>query len=473
MAPAPVRTRFAPSPSGALHLGNARTALFNWLHARAAGGAFVLRVEDTDVDRSEAVHLEALQADLRWLGLAWDEGPDIGGPHAPYRQSERLAAHREHLERLLAADRAYPCFCTAAELEAARARQRAAGKPPRYPGTCARLDEAARAARRAEGRRPALRFRVPARERVDFDDLVRGRQTWRPAELGDFVVARADGTPAFLFANAVDDALMAISHVLRGEDHLANTPRQLLLLEALGLPAPAYGHLALVLGDDGRPLSKRDGAAAVADLRAAGYRPEALVNHLARLGYTPPDDGLLSLPALARGFAPARAGRAGARHDRGALDAWQGAALEALDDAALWAWIAAHAPADAPALPVDGPAFAAAVRANVHLPADAWYWARALFDPAAEPEPGARTAIAEAGPAFFRAALAVGEPDPAADFAGWARALGAATGTRGRSLFRPLRAALTGALAGPELAAVVPLIPADLLRARLRARGAD
>lgn len=473
MAHTPVRTRFAPSPTGTLHLGNARTALFNWLHARAGGGAFVLRSEDTDVERSEAVHLEALQAELRWLGLDWDEGPDIGGPYAPYRQSQRLSVHTQHLERLLAADRAYPCFCSREELEAARARQRAAGRPPRYPGTCAGLDEAARAARRAEGRRPAIRFRVPRRDRVDFDDLVRGPQSSRPADLGDFVIARSDGTPAFLFANAVDDALMGISHVLRGEDHLANTPRQLLLLEALGLPAPAYGHLALVLGDDGRPLSKRQGAAAVAELRAAGYRPEAVVNHLARLGYTPPAEGVLSLPALAREFAPGRAGRAGARHDRGALEAWQGAALEALDDAALWAWIEAHAPADAPALPVAGPAFAAAVRANVHLPADAWYWARALFDPGAEPEPAARTEIAAAGPLFFRRALAVEAPDPATDFRAWARAVGEATGTRGRSLFRPLRAALTGALAGPELAAVVPLMPAELVRARLQACGAD
>lgn len=473
MAPAPVRTRFAPSPSGALHLGNARTALFNWLHARGAGGAFVLRDEDTDVDRSEAVHREALQADLRWLGLDWDEGPDLGGPYAPYRQSERLARHTEQLERLLAADRAYPCFCTADELEAARARQRAAGRPPRYPGTCAHLDEAGRAARRAEGRTPAIRFRVPQQDTVAFDDLVRGPQSSRPGDLGDFVIARADGTPAFLFANAVDDALMGISHVLRGEDHLANTPRQLLLLEALGLPAPAYGHLALVLGDDGRPLSKRRGAAAVAGLRAAGYRPEAVVNHLARLGYTPQAEGLASLETLARDFAPGRAGRAGARHDPGALDAWQAAALAALDDAALWAWIEAHAPADAPALPVDGPAFAAAVRANVRLPADAWYWARALFDPAAEPEPGARAEIAAAGPAFFRRALAVDAPAPAEDFRAWTRAVGKATGTRGRSLYRPLRAALTGALEGPELAAVVPLIPADLVRARLEACGAD
>jgi len=464
-----IRTRFAPSPTGALHLGNARTALFNWLFARAHGGRFVLRSEDTDLARSEAAHLDALEEDLRWLGIDWDEGPDIGGPHAPYVQSARTAVHRDCIERLLAADQAYPCFCTREELEQARRRQLAAGRPPRYPGTCAHLDEAGRAARRAEGRTATPRFRVPETGTREFEDLVRGPQQWRLADLGDFLIARADGTPAFLLANAVDDALMAISHVLRGDDHLSNTPRQMLLLEALDLPVPAYGHFPLILGEDDRPLSKRHGAASLADLRAAGYRPEAVVNHVVRIGYTPATEGLSRLDELAGGFDPARVARSPGRHDPRTLETWQRRALDALDDAALWAWLAPTAPSDAPALPVPGPTFVAAVRANVDVPEDAWHWARALFDPAARPQPDARAEIDAAGEDFFRAALGVVEPDPRTDFRGWARAVGTASGRRGRQLFRPLRAALTGATEGPELAAVVPLLPAALIRQRLQA----
>ncbi|MDZ7747490.1 MAG: glutamate--tRNA ligase family protein, partial [Halofilum sp. (in: g-proteobacteria)] len=235
MSTAAPRTRFAPSPTGALHLGNARTALFNWLFARGRGGTVIVRSEDTDAARSASGHLEALLADLRWLGLDWDEGPDGGGVHGPYRQSERGAQYRERLDALVAADHAYPCFCTRAELAEARRRQRAAGRPPRYPGTCARLGQAERAERRRAGREATLRLRVPARGEVAFEDLVHGRQAFALADIGDFVIARADGTPAFLFANALDDALMGITHVLRGDDHLANTPRQLLLLRALGL----------------------------------------------------------------------------------------------------------------------------------------------------------------------------------------------------------------------------------------------
>ena len=473
MSAAPVRTRFAPSPTGALHLGNARTALFNWLFARRHGGRFLVRSEDTDAARSDEDQLLRTLAALRWLGLEPDEGPEAGGPGGPYRQSERMALYREHLEALRAADSAYPCFCTRAELEEGRRRQLAAGRPPRYPGTCAGLSEAEREARRRAGREATLRFRVPGSGSVTFDDLVRGHQHHACADIGDFVIARADGVPAFFFANAVDDALMGVTHVLRGEDHLANTPRQLLLLRALGLPAPRYGHFPLIVGGDGRPLSKRAGAASLDALRVEGYRPEAVVNHLARLGYRPEGEGLLAPEELAAGFSLGRVGRSGAQHDPQALEGWQRRAVEALDPATLWSWIDAHRPADAPRLPVAGEAFAAAVRPNVVLPGDAWTWARRLFDPAAEPDAEAAREIAAAGPPFFRAAAAVGEPAPTTDFAAWARAVGQATGTRGRGLYRPLRAALTCAVHGPELGAVVPLMPASLVRERLRQCGAD
>ncbi len=473
MADFPVRTRFAPSPTGALHLGNARTALINRLFAARYGGPFMLRSEDTDRERSAEAHLEALQSELAWLGVEWEEGPDCGGPHGPYRQSERAEQYQADLERLQAADRVYPCFCTREELEAARQRQLAAGKPPRYPGTCAHLSAAEQAERRAAGREPTWRFRVPDEGAIKFDDLVYGRQRYRLADIGDFIIARMDGTPAFFFANAVDDARMGVTHVLRGEDHLSNTPRQLLLLEALGLDAPAYGHFGLLLGDDGRPLSKRHGAATLAELRAAGYRPEAVVNHLMRLGYTPGADGLLSLTDLAHDFEPARLGHGGARHEPRQLDGWQRRAIDQLDAETLWRWIEPERPTGAPELPVDGPRFAAVVQPNVQCPADAWRWAQALFDPQAMPHDEAAREIQAAGPLFYRSALAVTEPDPKADFRAWARAVGEATGTRGRGLFRPLRAALTGAVEGPELADAVALMPAELIHSRLREAGGD
>lgn len=468
MATTTVRTRFAPSPTGALHPGNARTALFAWLHARGQGGVFLVRCEDTDAERSEAGHLDALLESLRWLGLDWDEGPDTGGAYGPYHQTQRGELYREHLQRLQHEDRAYPCFCTREELAEVRRQQIAAGRPPRYPGTCAGLGPAEREARRAEGRSAVLRLRVPAEGEIVFEDLVHGSQRTALATIGDFVIARGDDSPTFLFANAVDDALMEISHVLRGEDHLANTPRQLLVLEALGLPAPAWGHLPLVLGEQGRPLSKREGAVSLAQLREAGYLPLAVVNHLARIGFTPGSDELLSLRELASRFDFAHVGRAAARHDPQALEHWQKLAVEALDDAALWAWLEAYRPADATGLPVAGQAFAAAVRPNVHLPADAWQWAYRLFAPDAAPDEQARAEIETAGPAFFEVAGTVDTPAPADDFRAWAQAVGERTGNRGRALYRPLRAALTGTVAGPELHAVVPLMPPELIRRRLQ-----
>ncbi|MEX1082198.1 MAG: glutamate--tRNA ligase [Halofilum sp. (in: g-proteobacteria)] len=468
-----VRTRFAPSPTGALHLGNARTALLNGLFAAHHGGRLLVRSEDSDAERSDERYLQQMLQDLLWLGLDWDEGPDRGGAVGPYRQSERQAQYQADLEHLCADDHAYPCFCTPEELEAARKRQLAAGRPPRYPGTCARLSEAERAERRAAGRVPTLRFRVPDRGSIAFDDLVYGRQTYRLADIGDFIIARGDGTPAFFFANAIDDARMGVSHVLRGEDHLSNTPRQLLLLQAVGLDAPRYGHFGLTLGDDGQPLSKRHGAVSVADLRADGYRPEALVNHLLRLGYTPGGEGLLTFAELAADFDASRLGHGGARHESRQLEVWQRRAIERLDVQAFWEWLQAFRPADVPDVPVDGPRFAAVVQPNVERPADGWRWARALFDPEAEPDPDAGREINAAGPVFYRTALGVQQPAPHEDFRGWARAVGEVTGARGRGLFRPLRAALTGAVEGPELADAVALMPPTLIERRLRAAAAD
>jgi glutamyl-tRNA synthetase len=278
-------TRFAPSPTGALHPGNARTALFSFLFARAGNGRFLLRIEDTDQARGSAGHAAAQMADLDWLGIAWDAGPDRDDGRGPYRQSERGAIYREHYHCLEQLGHAYPCFCTATELDVARKTQLASGRPPRYPGTCRSLDATARAARLASGRRPALRFRVPESGSIAFDDLVRGPQSIETAGLGDFLIRRADGGTVFFFCNAVDDALMGVTHVLRGDDHLSNTPRQLLLLQALALPRPIYGHLPLLLDPDGLPQSKRRNSVTIAQLREEGFLPEAVSNYLLRLGH--------------------------------------------------------------------------------------------------------------------------------------------------------------------------------------------
>ena len=281
----PAVTRFAPSPTGSLHLGNARTALFSHLWARRTGGRFILRIEDTDVERSQIRFREELMADLRWLGLDWDEGPDSGGPSAPYAQSERGEVYRSLFARLEADGHAYACYCTAADLELSRKLQRMSGRPPRYAGTCRNLTAPQRADRHAKGLKPTLRFAVPAGRVIEFDDAVHGPQRFASGDIGDFIIRRDDGTSSFFFCNAVDDSVMGVTQVLRGDDHLTNTPRQLMLLDALGLRRPGYGHVGLLVGTDGAPLSKRHGSTSVHEFRERGFLPAALLNHLLRLGH--------------------------------------------------------------------------------------------------------------------------------------------------------------------------------------------
>jgi nondiscriminating glutamyl-tRNA synthetase len=298
-----MRVRFAPSPTGHLHVGNARTALFNWLLARNVGGTLILRIEDTDVERSTAAAEAAICEDLRWLGLEWDEGPDRGGPYAPYRQSERLALYREHADRLIASGHAYQCFCAPEDLERTRQTDLAAGRPPKYAGTCRNLDPEVVRDRLARGELAALRFKVPADREVSFHDAVRGTVTFQTAVIGDPVLVRSDGHPAYNFAVVVDDATMGVTDVVRGEDHVSNTPRQLLIYEALGFTPPAFAHLSMVLGPDHAPLSKRHGATSVAEFKARGYLPEALFNYLALIGWSPGnDEELLPKGELARRF---------------------------------------------------------------------------------------------------------------------------------------------------------------------------
>ena len=281
--PAP-RVRFAPSPTGYLHVGGARTALFNWLFARHHGGVFVLRIEDTDVERSSAEMVEGILDGLRWLGLDWDEGPRIGGPYGPYFQSERLDRYRAMAQQLVDAGHAYYCYCTSEELEAKRAAAERAGSAWRYDRTCCRLAAADIAARESARTPRAIRFHVPEGATA-FDDLVHGRIEFDAANIEDFVLLRSDGHPTYQLSVVADDVEMAITHVVRGDDHISNTPKQILLYRAIGAPVPQFAHVPLILGPDKKRLSKRHGATSVTEYARQGYLPEAMVNFLALLGW--------------------------------------------------------------------------------------------------------------------------------------------------------------------------------------------
>jgi glutamyl-tRNA synthetase len=280
-----IRCRFAPAPSGSIHVGNARSALFSWLYAKGRGGTFVLRVEDTDASRVTEEAFRGVLEDLRWLGLDWDEGPEVGGPHGPYRQSERADVYRDMTDRLLGSGAAYRCYCTPEELEQRRTEAMARGEPPGYDGLCRTRPRAELDALAAEGRPAAIRFHMPEREWI-VQDLVKGEVRFAPGQLRDFVLVRSDGTPVFLLAVAVDDLLMRITHVVRGDDLLASAPRNAAVIEALGGIPPAYAHVPQVLGPDGKPLSKRHGSTSVEAFREQGFLPEALVNYLALLGWS-------------------------------------------------------------------------------------------------------------------------------------------------------------------------------------------
>ncbi len=449
-------TRFAPSPSGELHLGNARTALFNWLLARRDGGRFLLRIEDTDAERSKAEFTAQLKDDLQWLGLAWD-GEIV-------EQSKRGDVYRQALDRLASVGRVYPCYCTSLEIEISRKTQLASGKPPRYAGTCRHLDENQRAAKIAEGRKPTLRFKVPDSGRVEFLDLVHGEQRFECADIGDFIVQRADRSAAFFFSNIVDDALSGVTVVLRGEDHLSNTPRQLMIAEALGLPAPAYGHISLITSADGSPLSKRHGAKSLKRLKQEGYLPLALVNHLFRLGHSTELHGLQTLDELARGFDPTHLVRSPARFDPVQLEVWQRDAVHrlTLDEACVW--LGAHKPEQV----ADDAwrAFAQVVQANLILPADVTPWVQAIFGDDIELDDEGRSIITAAGNAFFGAAVtAAGEAGN--DWKALSQRVRDLTGKKGPELFKPLRYALTGQGHGPELAPLLALLTPERIRARL------
>jgi len=283
------RVRFAPSPTGYLHLGNARTALFNYLFSRHENATFILRIEDTDLERSKKEYEEMLMEDLKWMGIEWDEGPDVGGPHGPYRQSERLEIYMKYVDKLLKSGDAYYCYCTEEELEQEREKAIAEGRPYRYSGKCRNLTPEERAFYEGKGIKPVVRFKVPDKT-VVFEDIIRGLVEIDTKEFGDFVIVRQDGMPVYNFVVVIDDALMGITHVIRGEDHLSNTPKQIVIYESLGFAIPQFAHLPIILGEDRTKLSKRHGAVSVRALKDDGFISEAVFNYLSLLGWHPKEE---------------------------------------------------------------------------------------------------------------------------------------------------------------------------------------
>jgi glutamyl-tRNA synthetase len=468
-----VRCRFAPAPSGSIHVGNARSALFSWLFARHQGGIFTLRVEDTDATRVTEEASRGVLEDLRWLGLGWDEGPDVGGPHGPYRQSERLDLYREMTERLVAGGHAYRCWCTPEELEGRRKAALARGEPPGYDGRCRSRSAEEVAAFEAEGRPFATRFRMPEREWV-IRDLVKGEVRWAPADLRDFVIVRSDGSPVFLLAVAVDDLLMGITHVIRGDDLLASAPRNAAVIEALGGTPPAYAHVPQVLGPDQKPLSKRHGATSVAAFREQGFLPEAMVNYLALLGWAKDDHTtFLSRPELIEAFDLSHVSHNPAVFDTQKLEWMNNHYIQSLDDDDLAARCVPFLTEDG--LSVDPAVLVRAmpiVRERMKTLAEAPTLLRFLFTDDLGPNEKAADLIAKAPDGYLKDAaerLDALERWETEDLQASLDELASEVGLSRTKGWQPVRAAVTGSNVSPPLPESLALLGRERTVARLRA----
>lgn len=442
-----VRVRFAPSPTGHLHVGGARTAIFNWLFARHYGGSLIIRVEDTDQARSTRESEEMVLGDLRWLGMHWDEGPDAGGPHAPYRQSERLDFYRRAGEELLSQGMAYRCFCSEQVLEARRKRAELENRPPHYDLTCYNLASGEASRRAAAGEPFAWRFHVPENGDVTINDLIRGEVTWKKESLGDFILIRSDGLPTYNFSVVVDDHEMEITHVIRAEEHLTNTHRQVLIYRAMGWAVPYFAHVSLILGQDRSKLSKRHGATSVSQYADDGFLPEAMLNYLALLGWSSPDGAeVFTREQAVEKFSLDRVNSAPAVFDPQKLDWLNGQYIHAMTPAELRPRVAKFF--DAPWLEVG----IDVVKTSVHRLTQFGEALRFVreFQPGEVDRSFAETLAAE-----FRTS---GTPTDAESYKAMVERLKTATGLKGKNLFMPLRLAITGSDHGPELVRLIPLL---------------
>lgn len=478
-----VRVRFAPSPTGNLHIGGARTAIYNWAFARHHGGTFVLRIDDTDPERSTQENTDAILRAMRWLGLDWDEGPEAGGEAGPYFQTQRAADYAEALERLKATGAVYPCFCSAETLDAKRTAARAAGGYAGYDRTCRRIPAAEAQARIDAGEPHVWRIKVPEdRGEVAFDDAIRGHMGFPSDALDDFVLVRTDGTPTYNFATVVDDAQMGMTHIIRGDDHLSNTPRQMLVYEALGAPVPVFAHLSMIWGPDGKRLSKRHGATSVEAYRDAGYLPEALVNYLALLGWSLDDKTtVFDRDALVEHFELARVSRNPAVFDAEKLEWMNGVYLRELSPEAFVDRITPLL-AEAGLASADDVAarrawfleLAPLVSERVKLLSEVVPMVRFLFADAVAIDPASadKTLAKEGARGSLAAAIEVLEALEAFDAANVEAALRTLPERLARKpkvVFQAVRVAITGTVVSPPLFESIALLGRGRTLARLRA----
>ena len=470
------RVRFAPAPTGLLHIGNARTALFNFLFAKRNQGRLVLRIEDTDLERSNNTSIDRILEDLEWLGISWDEGPDRDGPVGPYRQSQRMAIYRELADRLSQEGKSYKCFCSEERLETLRKEQLSKGKMPRYDGRCRSLSSKEIAKMEASGLHPVLRFHV-GRGQILFDDLIHGKMNFDSAGIGDFIIVRSDGMASYNFACVIDDHSMRITHVIRGEDHLSNTPRQLLLYQALSWQPPLFAHHPLILGPDRSPLSKRHGATAVSQYREEGFLPEALENYLILLGWTPPSGReILSFERMAEEFSIHDVSKSAPIFDRKKLE-WLNSVYIREKEEGPFSEILI------PYLQKTGirteeidrqwlKQVLGVLKENIVVLSQVEEYLGIFFDEKFFFEEGAKTLLRDPGNReILRSVLGVVEDWPeftSGEQTSLVSQLEKKTGRKGKSLYAPLRAAVTGNTRGPELARTLPLLGKERIIKRLK-----
>jgi nondiscriminating glutamyl-tRNA synthetase len=476
-----IRVRYAPSPTGHLHIGNARTALFNYLFARSRGGRFIIRIEDTDTKRNVAGGEENQLHYLRWLGIDWDESVDVGGEYGPYRQSERLDLYREVWQQLLDRGLAYRCYCTEEELEREREEQSARGETPRYSRKCLHLTDEQRAAYEAEGRVPSIRFRVPEGRTYSFDDMVKGLISFESDGIGDFVIVKKDGMPTYNFAVVVDDHLMRISHVLRGEDHISNTPRQLMIYDAMGWKPPVFGHMTLIVNEDRKKLSKRDESIIqfIEQYDELGYLPEAMFNFIALLGWSPEgEEEIYSRDELAHIFDPSRLSRSPAVFDTQKLAWMNNQYMKKAELSRIVAMAIPHLqragrlPAELDdELRVWTAELVALYQEQLTCASDIVELSKLFFeDQPVYSEEAERVLAGEQVPAVLAAFLRQAEQSewftPEA-IGQMLKQVQAETGQKGKSLFMPIRAALTGQTHGRDLNQTLALIGRKKVMERL------
>jgi len=465
------RVRFAPSPTGYIHIGNARTALFNYLYARQHGGHLILRIEDTDAERSSRAFEKAIIEDLAWLSIDWDEGHDADGPYGPYRQSLRLPLYQGHAHKLLNEGRAYKCFCLPEDLEEMRQRFLAKGQMPRYDGRCRSLspDEIERHER--EGRKATIRLKVKGRT-IHFHDVIHGSMSFDANHIGDFVLMRSDGTPAYNFACAVDDATMAMTHVIRGEDHLSNTPRQLLLYESLGFRPPRFAHHPLILGGDRTPLSKRHGVTSLRHYREKGYLPEALVNYLALLGWTPKGKKeILSVESLIQDFRLDKVSRSAPVFDPKRLEWINSQHIKRMDPETLGLKVTPFVPLETPMNKKRLEEITLVLRDNLQTLAQVREYLPMFTNHPVAMDPTAVDALQspEATRILYQTRSLVKDCHKMTEQTAChlLETLRDRVGVRGKTLMMPIRAALTGKTHGPELVKILALIDRETILRRL------